>query len=472
MNFVTLEFAAFFVVFLVLNMTIRRTSPCYPGFLILANFLFYSCMGVAGAVLLLGVALAAHGAALFIGRRRGKVGDLAAVTIFILLCIGLLIFFKYFQFLVLVTSDLLAFMGSPLSLLPLLNYEAAYIAGLSFFLFQAMSYVIDLYRGTIKHPYTFLETLAYVSFFPTLLSGPILRAGQFVPQMYEQSIDETAMQDGFLLILGGLFKKVVLSSYLSEYVVKGVFNAPDTYASIAVWVGVYGYALQIFCDFSGYTDLAMGVGRLMGYDIPENFRSPYLSKNVQDFWRRWHITLSAWLRDYLYIPLGGNRRGNVYFNIFLTMVLGGLWHGANFTFMAWGALHGIGLVVHRAFRKHFPKTTGMFAPQWGVLAWMLTFHYVAFLWIFFRAENMDIAFAIFRRMFEFASVGEGFPVFAVPVITAGMALQIWGSSLHDACLRSLVAIPCYVRGVLIGVVGACIMSMGPDGVLPFIYFGF
>lgn len=472
MNFVTPEFVAFFVVFLVLNMAIRRTSPCYPGFLILANFLFYSCMGVTGVVLLLGVALAAHLAALSIDRQRGKFWDLAAVTIFILLCIGMLIFFKYFHFLVLEISGLLAWMGFSLSLLPLLNYEVVYIAGLSFFLFQAMSYVIDMYRGKIEHPYTFLETLAYVSFFPTLLSGPILRAGQFIPQMHERSIDETTMQEGFVLILGGLFKKVVLSSYLSEYVVKGVFNAPDAYASIAVWVGVYGYALQIFCDFSGYTDLAMGVGRLMGYDIPNNFHSPYLSKNIQDFWRRWHITLSTWLRDYLYISLGGNRRGNVYFNLFLTMVLGGLWHGASLTFMAWGALHGVGLVVHRAFRRLFPNTAGVLSPQWGVMAWMLTFHYVTFLWIFFRAENMDIAFAIFRRMFEFASVGEGFPVFAIPAITAGMALQIWGSLWHDVCMRKLVAIPCYVRGVLIGVVGACIMSMGPDGVLPFIYFGF
>lgn len=453
-------------------MAIRRASPYYPGFLILANFLFYSSMGAAGVVLLLGVALAVHFAALSIDRHRGKVLDRAAVTIFILMCIALLIFFKYFHFLVMEMSDVLAWMGLSLSLLPLLNYEVTYIAGLSFFLFQAMSYVIDLYRGKIEHPYTFLETLAYVSFFPTLLSGPILRAGQFIPQMHACSIDESTMQEGFLLILGGLFKKVVLSSYLSEYVVKGVFNAPDAYASIAVWVGVYGYALQIFCDFSGYTDLAMGVGRLMGYDIPKNFCSPYLSKNIQEFWRRWHITLSTWLRDYLYISLGGNRCGNVYFNLFLTMVLGGLWHGASLTFMVWGALHGIGLAVHRAFRRRFPKTTGELAPQWGVLAWMLTFHYVTFLWIFFRAENMDIAFAIFRRMFEFAPVGEGFPVFAIPVITTGMVLQIWGSPLHDVCMRRLLAIPCYVRGVFIGVVGACIMSMGPDGVLPFIYFGF
>ena len=240
--------------------------------------------------------------------------------------------------------------------------------GLSFYIFQGMSYAIDRYRDTALKPMTFLDVLLFVSFFPVVLSGPIMRSSQFFPQLMEDSpagSDEEYEQlekklinrdiaEGFSYILSGLFKKVVLASYLSEHIVRDVFQSPEFYSSETVLVAMYAYAMQIFCDFSGYTDIAIGIGRLIGFKIPQNFNAPYLATSLKEFWHRWHISLSAWLRDYVYFSLGGNRKGNKYINLFITMTLGGLWHGSHLRFLIWGMAHGLGLVFNHAWTRYNP----------------------------------------------------------------------------------------------------------------------
>ncbi|WP_462431057.1 MBOAT family O-acyltransferase, partial [Bilophila wadsworthia] len=237
--------------------------------------------------------------------------------------------------------------------------------------------------------------------------------------------------------------------------------------------------IQIFCDFSGYSDMAIGVGRLMGFRLPENFRSPYLALNIQDFWRRWHITLSLWLRDYLYIPLGGSRRGNRYLNLIITMALGGLWHGSNIRFLVWGVMHGVGLAVVHAFhelkKRFWPDGfTPSPALHWcGVGAsWLLTFHFVSFLWVFFRAEDMERSLEILRRVFVFGQPGEGFPLLVIPAVLIGLALQLFGARLFAAFVDAQERLPWAVQAVVLALVGGFILKMGPDGVMPFIYFQF
>ena len=225
--------------------------------------------------------------------------------------------------------------------------------------------------------------------------------------------------------------------------------------------------------------MAIGVGRLMGFRLPENFRSPYLALNIQDFWRRWHITLSLWLRDYLYIPLGGSRRGNRYLNLIITMALGGLWHGSNIRFLVWGVMHGVGLAVVHAFhelkKRFWPDGfTPSPALHWcGVgAAWLLTFHFVSFLWIFFRAEDMERSLEILRRVFVFGQPGEGFPLLVIPAVLIGLALQLFGARLFAAFVDAQERLPWAVQAVVLALVGGFILKMGPDGVIPFIYFQF
>ena len=262
--------------------------------------------------------------------------------------------------------------------------------GLSFYSFQGLSYTIDHYREEGLAPRSYAQVLCFLSFFPTVMSGPIMRESTFFPQLRTSFAGEEDFPEGIVLILSGLFKKVVMATYLQSHLVDGVFAAPDEYSSAAALMAVYAYSVQIYCDFSGYTNIAMGVAQLMGFHIPKNFDEPYRSLNLQEFWHRWHISLSTWLRDYLYIPLGGNRKGNRYVNLMITMIIGGLWHGSSLGFLVWGTLHGAGLAVVHAWhrlsagwqiRNHALRGLG------NVVSWVVTMHVVALLWVFFRAEK-------------------------------------------------------------------------------------
>ncbi len=265
--------------------------------------------------------------------------------------------------------------------------------GISFIVFQAMGYVIDLGRG-VKARLSLLDLAVYLTFFAHVLAGPIVRATEFGPQIHTTP-DPRRVEyaEAFNLIFRGLFKKVVISSYLGSEIVKPVFENPELYGRWSLLFGVYGFAVQIYCDFSGYTDIAIGCALLLGIRFPQNFDAPYIALSIQDFWRRWHITLSRWLRDYLYIPLGGNRTGDLrtYLNLFLTMFIGGFWHGASWTMLAWGAIHGVALAVERVIKERW-KPLGLPAPLVASLQWFVTFQVVCFAWIFFRASAEDDAF--------------------------------------------------------------------------------
>ena len=259
--------------------------------------------------------------------------------------------------------------------------------GISFFTFQAISYIVDVYRQKSPVVRNIFDFGFYLAFFPSLVAGPIVRAAGFVPQMYRKyRLRKEEMGHALFLISCGLIKKIAVSDYISINFVDRVFDHPLLYSGFENLMAVYGYSLQIYCDFSGYTDIAIGLALLMGFRLPVNFNSPYQAHNITDFWRRWHISLSSWLRDYLYIPLGGNRKGRIRTNInlMITMLLGGLWHGANMRFILWGALHGVALVLHKVWTHFFPPITknGKFMPSF--FGKFFTFHFVAFCWIFFR----------------------------------------------------------------------------------------
>lgn len=338
----------------------------------------------------------------------------------LILNLGLLAYFKYTNFFYEVWTEIARQPFDPLPIfLPV---------GVSFYTFQSLSYTLDIYRNEIKPVKSILDYAFFVSFFPQLVAGPIVRAKDFIPQLYRPAM-VTREQFGraVFLVGAGLFKKVVISDYISINFVDRVFDNPTLYSGLENLVGVYGYALQIYCDFSGYSDMAIGIALLLGFQYPLNFDSPYQSRNVAEFWRRWHISLSSWLRDYLYISLGGNRKGRfrTYLNLFLTMLLGGLWHGAAWRFVIWGALHGLALGVHRFFREYFAP--GAY-PMPRFIAQLLTFHFVCFCWIFFRADNVQTATEVLNQ------IATQFDISILPEFVSGyryvLALMVLGYALH------------------------------------------
>jgi alginate O-acetyltransferase complex protein AlgI len=350
--------------------------------------------------------------------------------------------------------------------------------GISFYTFQTISYSVDIYRYKVKPVKNILDFGFYVSFFPQLVAGPIVRAAEFVPQIYRR-FKLSAYEFGFatFLILNGLIKKIVISDYVSINFVDRVFDNPLLYSGFENLMAVYGYAIQIYCDFSGYTDIAIGVALLMGFRLPENFRSPYKATSITDFWRRWHISLSSWLRDYLYIPLGGNRRGTVrtYTNLLITMVLGGLWHGANIRFIIWGAIHGIALAIDKMMKSVFQINLNGF---WGrLLSIFITFHIVNFAWIFFRAQSTEIVGQMLTQIstdWHLSQLGEyliGYKwVFAIMFI--GFVFHWLPQRIKNYYIRWYIAIPWYVKVPIVVLVVILVYQVQVSDIQPFIYFQF
>lgn len=359
--------------------------------------------------------------------------------------------------------------------------EVALPAGLSFYSFMGLSYSIDSYRNKELPVRSFADVLAYISFFPCVMAGPIMRSESFFEQLGVRRAESNDLSEGLCYILSGLFKKVVLATYLSQELVDSLFTTPENYSTAAIWVGIYAYTMQIYCDFSGYTDIAIGIGRLMGWRIPVNFDSPYRSLNLKEFWHRWHITLSRWLRDYLYIPLGGSRSGNRYVNLVITMTIGGLWHGYGgrvVNFFIWGVLHGLGLAAVHGFQalkvRYIPQSWQ--APRalqiaGKVAAWLLTLHVLALLWVFFRAESFESACHILRAAVCYQD-GEGFALPIIFCILIVLALQWCGPVCYRVFSGGYMRLPWAVQALVAGLLGGAILSLGPEGMLPFIYFDF
>lgn len=387
--------------------------------------------------------------------------------------LGLLCYFKYTNFFYEMLAPLWNGRFEPLDIfLPV---------GISFFTFQSLSYTIDVYRRDLKPLDNLLDYIFYVSFFPQLVAGPIVRARDFVAQIRQPLFVSNEMfGQGVFFLVSGLFKKAVISDYISVNFVERIFDNPGLYSGVENLMGIYGYALQIYCDFSGYSDMAIGIALLLGFRFPINFNSPYKSDSVTDFWHRWHISLSTWLRDYLYISLGGNRKGKLrtYLNLILTMLLGGLWHGASWNFIVWGGLHGMALAVHKFFRSLWGRSK-QYRSQ-GIrkfFAVLLTFHFVCFCWIFFRNTTFEASLTMIRQVFTafhpelFVQLVTGYwEVFALMLL--GYLLHWCPDRWQDGCCRGMIRLPLVVQAlIMIGLIFIVIQVKSSD-IQPFIYFQF
>lgn len=349
--------------------------------------------------------------------------------------------------------------------------------GISFFTFQSISYVVDVYKKRIKDNVSFTDFAFYISFFPQLVAGPIVRADVFIPQLKNRySLTKEDFSIAFFFILKGLIKKICVSDYISINFVDRVFSSPDTFSGIENLLAMYGYTLQIYCDFSGYTDIAIAISLLFGFRLPSNFQSPYKAVDITDFWHRWHISLSTWLKDYIYIPLGGNRKGKIrqYLNLFLTMLIGGLWHGANLKFVFWGGMHGFLLILDKIWKNFIGKLQEK--KVYRFISAVITFHLVAMLWIFFRADDFNTATILLQKIFS-VNIATILPVFTaywkpLAVIVLALVIHIlplkWKNAYVEMFYRTNI-----VAKVLFAVILIFIMvQMKSSAIQPFIYFQF
>lgn len=482
-------FVFFFTIFIALyytfrnNIAVRRYIFCF-----FSLYFFYKASGHF-VILVIISAVVDFLVSNAIFRVQNKAGKMVLLICSILFNLGLLFYFKYTNFFISLCNDIGGAHFQPLNvLLPV---------GISFYTFENLSYTIDVYRGEFEPAKKFSDYLLFLSFFPKLVMGPIVRAHDFIPQINQPFVvTESDFAKGFYLIISGLFKKLIISDYLTLNFVDYIFDDPTRYTGLENLFAVYGYAAVIYCDFSGYSDVALGIAKWLGFDIPVNFLSPYQSKSITEFWRRWHISLSSWLKDYLYIPLGGNRKGTVAtylfaavfvaglyltgihllhlsiigaialstgvlllfilpaliekkkngipagFNLLTTMLLGGFWHGASWNFIIWGALHGTALAIH----KIWIMLTGKSLKRVGNSTWynaiavIITFHFVCFCWIFFKAADFTAATAMLRQIFlDFSpQVWKGFAANYQPVLLM-MLLAYVLHSLPDTLADKLIS---------------------------------
>ena len=470
--------------FLPIYMLLRRTTTLRIIYVTLFSlFFYYESSGEYVLILLFAATLD-----YCIGRAMGRSEDprqrkrllLASICV----NLGMLSYFKYFYFLLDLGQTLLSAVGivTPPAI-PLEARDYFIPAGISFYTFQTLSYTVDIYRREITPLKRWIDYLFYLSFFPQLVAGPIVRAKDFIPQIYRRpQLLKAEYGEALTLLISGLIKKAIIGDFIGANLVDLIFAEPTRFTGIENLFAVYGYAMQIYCDFSGYSDMAIGIALLLGFRFNINFDSPYQSGNITEFWRRWHISLSTWLRDYLYIPLGGNRKGKLrtYLHLFLTMLLGGLWHGAAIRFVLWGAIHGVALALHKLYmqlfgylglRKSEPYCWQRFLGQ------VITFHLVCFAWIFFRADSMETALAVITQIKEHFTP-EVFLQFVVGYKNV-LTLLLVGYLLHFTSRKQELSFRSWVTNLpflaqvflFIGVIFLLIQIRSADA-QPFIYFNF
>lgn len=395
------------------------------------------------------------------------------ITLSLVINLGMLSYFKYTNFFVDIINSFAGSSWGP--------FDIFLPVGISFFTFQSLSYSIDVYRGKLKPLDRLLDYAFYVSFFPQLVAGPIVRASDFIPQIRRPlTVTREMLGSGMFLIVCGIIKKAVISDYISINFVERIFENPSLYSGIENLFGLYGYALQIYCDFSGYSDMAIGIALLLGFEFPKNFDSPYKATSVTDFWHRWHISLSTWLRDYLYISLGGNRHGKIrtYINLMLTMILGGLWHGASWNFIVWGTLHGVALAVHK-----FSLSVRNLPKNYKPSGWrkyvniILTFHFVCFCWLFFRNTSFENSMTMIESIFTnfhpelFVQLVTGYKEVFI-LILLGFASHFIPDGFMDRMRRMFVKSPYVLSLVVLIIVVYVVIQVKSSDVQPFIYFQF
>jgi alginate O-acetyltransferase complex protein AlgI len=465
-SFPTIEFAAFFLIVFVVSWALMPHPIAWRPFILAASYFFYGWVDWRWVLLLVASSVVNTVAAQVIARSSSQVTRRRALIAAIAFDLGLLAVFKYLGFFVSELDGALESigLGSPLPLV-----QIVLPIGISFFTFQAITYVVDVYRGETRAA-SLVDVAILQAFFPHLVAGPIVRANELLPQLRTPR-DPRAVLAGpaIFLVVGGFLKKTVIADELARRVVDPVYSDPSAHSGAELTLAFYGFAAQIYCDFSGYTDMAIGLALLLGDQLPQNFNRPYTALSLQDFWRRWHMTLSRWLRDYLYIPLGGNRGGRrrTYRNIMLTMLLGGLWHGAAWTFLIWGGIHGAALSAERWLRE---RSGGFRLPVWA--AWLVTFHVVCVAWVFFRAPDLGTAFDVLGGL----GLSGPAPLVTLPLVllvVTAVAIQVLPPGWWRTAEAWLVSRPVAVQGLLVGaLIVAADAAVGQQGVAPFIYFRF
>lgn len=465
--FPTISFATFFILVFAASWALKSRAEARKWLLLVASYIFYGWWDWRFCFLLFGASMVAWFAGLLLERTsrintRKTIVGFAVASMLVVLGV-----FKYYGFFLSGLQDVLFALGWQRDL-PFL--EIILPVGISFFTFQAISYVIDVYREDVTARRSPLDVLLYISLFPQLVAGPIVRAADFLPQLERRAVlTRNATSFGLVLIIVGLFKKMVVANYLASELVDPVFLDPASQTSALLLAGVYGYAVQIYCDFSGYSDIAIGTAALLGFHFKENFNQPYRASSLQDFWRRWHISLSGWLRDYLFIPLGGSRNGTfkTYRNLFLTMFLGGLWHGAAWNFVIWGSLHGAWLAGERALSRNHKKTAAK-----AILGWLITFHVVCAAWVFFRAQDLQTALDWFVGLTAFTGSVAGLTWFSVFLITATMVFQLTPRDGVQRISTRLANWPVSCLAIVFALALLATLWLAPAGTAPFIYFQF
>jgi len=521
-------FLGLFLVFYLVYAFLRKTFYLRLTYVILFSlFFYYKSSGIYFLLLILS-SVVDYNLSSVIYKESREGWRKFYIIISVILNLGLLGYFKYTNFMIGTYNDL--FQG---------NFELHKIllpVGISFYTFQSISYIIEIYRKEIVPTNNYVEYLFFVSFFPQLVAGPIVRAKDFLPQIYQKlNLTKEDVNNALFLIIGGLLKKTVISDYISINFVDRVFDAPMSYTAFENLMASYGYAIQIYCDFSGYSDMAIGVALLLGFKLPTNFRTPYKSASITEFWRRWHISLSTWLKDFLYISIGGNRKGSfagflfpaLFFfglivwgityssvshipliiavsslvvflcsfifskerertmftnvNLMTTMLLGGLWHGASLRFIIWGALHGLALAVHKIFIEIFPtkdREKNALDHIWRFFSVLLTFHFVVFCWLFFRAKDFDTALQIINNIGQLTFDPKQWEIIISGyknVFLLMLAGYIW-HFLPEVITKNMKLAfdktPLIGKAIVLGFVYWIVYATATAGPQPFIYFQF
>jgi D-alanyl-lipoteichoic acid acyltransferase DltB (MBOAT superfamily) len=487
MLFSTGLFLFLFLVFYFFHNKLRDYRTVRIFYVILFSLYFYYKTSGIFVLLLLVVATLDFFIGHCISKAEKKTHRKLWVAFSVLINLGMLCYFKYTNFLYDTAVGLFHYFGGVFgnTALQQVQFHPLDIflpIGISFFTFQSLSYAIDVYRNEIKPVRNWSEYMFFVSFFPVIVAGPIVRPKDFLPQVRNEPVlSNSQMGEALYLIICGLFKKCIISDYISVNFVDRIFDAPSLYTGIENLMGVYGYALQIYCDFSGYSDMAIGIALLLGFRLKINFDSPYQSATITEFWRRWHISLSSWLRDYLYIPLGGNRKGKVrtYINLTITMLLGGLWHGAAIRFILWGAIHGIALAIHKWLAGVFGLKLSGKDMSLGkrIINTLITFHLVCFAWIFFRAETMEKVFQMLTQIFTQFEIGvftqliSGYQTVFL-LMAAGYITHFIPKQFDLKIREQVTLLPFWGKAALLSLAIFIVIQMKSSEIVPFIYFQF
>lgn len=476
MLFHSLEYGIFLIFVFLIYWTLARTRLLRVVFLLAGSLFFYAASNPWFLVLIAASTVTdyAAGRAMATAEQARK-PRLRVVWLVLSLAmnLGLLGVFKYANF----------FYGSAVSLANLLGGEWVFDrlpiilpAGISFYTFQSMSYSIDVYRGKLQVERSFLKFAFFVSFFPQLIAGPIVRAADFLPQLpVRPLLSQDQAGRAMCLICIGLLKKVVVADYLAVNLVDRVFASPAMYSSLEMLLGLYAYTMQVYLDFSAYTDIAIGSALLLGFHLPDNFHRPYLATNVTDFWRRWHMTLGSWLRDYLYYPLGGSRSSSwhTYRNLLITFLLIGLWHGADWTFVVYGFLHAAAMCIHRFFRVNIRGRQQPVLSPWG-WTWrvFLTLNFIVLARILFRSQSFDQASHVVSVLLQGTSQITAMTPLLWVMLLGSYIIHWTPPRLVHRLIERFERLPAVVQGLTVGVVALVIRERASSEVVPFIYFKF